>query len=126
LRRITKAFYDKIYEHPWLGKYFETIDRDHIASQQAEFMQGVLGGPQIYRGRTPGTAHPHIEIAEKAIDLRQELLRQPLAELRVRKDIAEHWLKLDEAFRQRLIKDKGACSKRYGTDKLIVAPPSSR
>ncbi|MCP4445840.1 MAG: hypothetical protein GY811_10925, partial [Myxococcales bacterium] len=46
LRRITKAFYDKIYEHPWLGKYFETIDRDHIASQQAEFMQGVLGGPQ--------------------------------------------------------------------------------
>ncbi len=126
LRRITAVFYDKVYEHPWLKKYFENVDKDHIASQQAEFMQGVLGGPPIYCGRTPGTAHPHIEITEKAFDLRQELLRQTLVELRVRRDIAEKWLALDEAFRKRLIKGKAGCKKRYGNDVMVFAPPLAR
>lgn len=126
LRRVTKVFYDKVYEHGWLKKYFENIDRDHIASQQAEFMQGVLGGPQIYRGRTPGTAHPHIEITVKAFDLRQELLRQTLVELRIAPPIAKKWLALDEAFRKRLVKDKAACTKRYGNDDLVLAPPLAR
>ncbi len=126
LRNVTRVFYDKVYRHPWLKTYFEHIDQDHIASQQAEFMQGVLGGPAIYRGRTPGTAHPHIEITAKAFDLRQELLRQTLVELCIHPDITKRWLALDEAFRKRLVKDRANCRKRYGSDKIIVAPPQSQ
>lgn len=126
LRRVTKAFYDKVYEHPWLSTYFAHIDKDHIASQQAEFMQGALGGPQIYRGRTPGSAHVHIEITPKAFDLRQELLRQTLRELNIRPDIAKRWLALDEAFRRKLVQNGENCSKRCPSDRIIYAPPQSR
>ena len=126
LRRVNKLFYEKVYAHPWLKKYFANVEQDQIASQQSEFMQGVLGGPKIYRGRTPGTAHPHIEITEKAFNMRQEMLRQALEETRIDPEIARRWLALDEAFRQRLIQGLDQCTKRYGTDQIVRAPPGAK
>jgi len=122
LRRITSAFYDKVYAHPWLSKMFVAIDKDHIASQQAEFMQGALGGPKIYCGKKPAVAHPHIEISHKSFDLRQELLRQTLVELRIDREIAERWLAMDEAFRGRLVKGAAGCQKRFFTDRIVYEP----
>ena len=42
LLAITRAFYDKVYRHRWLSKFFAYVDQDHIARQQADFMAGVL------------------------------------------------------------------------------------
>lgn len=121
LRRVTKVFYDKVYDHPWLSQFFATIDKDHIASQQAEFMQGALGGPKIYCGRKPTDAHPHIHITDESFDLRQELLRQSLVEVGIDAPIAARWLALDEAFRSRLVKSRGECHKRFPSDTIIAA-----
>lgn len=121
LHRITTLFYEKVYAHPWLSKFFVDVEQEHIASQQAEFMQGVLGGRRIFCGRLPGAAHPHIRITEEAFDLRQELLRETLVELGVDEETRQRWLILDEAFRGRLVKTIDECEKRYASD-IIIAP----
>ncbi|MGR3317878.1 MAG: globin domain-containing protein [Candidatus Anammoxibacter sp.] len=60
LEVITKIFYDKIYDHPWLSLFFKNIKQEIIESQQVDFMQGFLGGKKVYCGQLPVQAHKHM------------------------------------------------------------------
>jgi len=44
LEKVHKLFYDKLYEHPWLKKFFLHIEQKLIENQQTDFMVSNMGG----------------------------------------------------------------------------------
>lgn len=123
LQRVHKIFYGKLLEHPWLRGFFEGVPRSHLESQQSEFMCGVFGGPRIYGGRPPKTAHTHLFITEDVFLTRHELLKQSLVEEGIRPDLREKWLAYDMRMLKVLVKkDVSECFGRYKNEPVISVP----
>ncbi len=123
LIRINKVFYDKVYKHPWLKQYFVEIPQQHIEDQQIDFMQKVLGGTNVYVGKTPAVTHNHMFIPDELFDVRKQLLIEAFEETHADAKLVEKWLALDESFR-RLIINKSAdeCTARFKTDPILNFP----
>ncbi|MGB0495593.1 MAG: group I truncated hemoglobin [Kangiellaceae bacterium] len=120
LEHISKIFYDKIYDDPWLKQYFAEIPQEHIERQQVAFMQAALGGENLYCGQTPPTAHKHMYITEELFQARQLLLDEAFAECNASPLLIEKWIRIDEAFFNRIVKSSPEeCEKRYKSDKIL-------
>lgn len=121
LEKAMKVFYDKVYEHPWLGLYFQEIDQDTIESQQVDFMIGALGGPKnVYSGRLPVEAHQNMFVTEELFDLREEILKEALIEVKASQELIDRWMKIDQAFKAAIVKRKiSDCKKTFVTDDII-------
>ena len=104
LRQVHKLFYDKVYTHPWLGKFFSKHDQQLIENQQTDFMAQKFGGPRNYLGKEPQYAHEHMYITQELFDLRQCILRTALEEAKVEAELIERWLSIDSAFQKQVVK----------------------
>ncbi len=123
IAKVNEVFYDLVYKDPWLGLVFQGTDQDHIARQQTDFMLGAFGGPKIYAGRSPKDAHPHININEEMWDLREKHLRAAFVKTNFPPDLQVKWIRIDEAFKQAILKKSVAdCQKRFNLD-VIIDPP---
>jgi len=103
LERVHKRFYDKVYAHPWLGKFFEGHRQALIENRQTQFMAEKMGGPIVYPGKAPEVAHKAMYITEELFELRQQLLRESLEEDGLDEALIERWLKIDSAFRHKIV-----------------------
>mgnify|MGYP000001357606 CR=1 FL=1 len=123
LIEINKVFYDKVYDHPWLKQYFQAIPQQHIEDQQIDFMQKVLGGKNVYVGKTPPATHNHMFIPDELFDVRKKLLIEAFEECNTAAELTDKWLTLDESFR-RLITNKSSleCKSRFKTDPILSFP----
>ena len=126
LDKVHKIFYDKIYAHAWIGKYFHGIQQEIIETQQSDFMAQAMGGPAMYLGKLPIAAHKHMLITEELFELRTQLLIESLKEAGVSEKNKELWLKIDQAFKKGIVKKTvSECSLRFNTDEIInVKKPS--
>jgi hemoglobin len=123
VRAVHRIFYDRVYEHPWLCRYFEGVERQVIENQQTDFMVQAMGGPDAYCGKYPVPAHAHMFITEELFDLRHRLLADSIRDAGVCEALAARWLKIDEAFKGRLCKKSPAdCVGRFKTEPIIVVP----
>jgi len=123
LQKINKVFYDKIFTDPWLSIVFKGIDQEFIQSQQTDFMLFAMGGPKRYSGRGPDQAHPHIFISEEMWQHRENILKSSFSEIAAPIFIAEKWLKIDQAFKSKIVmKDPSGCKPRYAVDEFIIVP----
>lgn len=123
LEKVHKIFYDILYAHPWLGQYFTGLQQHFIEAQQTDFMTSAMGGPEVYCGKFPPQAHKHMYITDELFSLRQSLLKQSLKKANVPDELAEKWLKIDGAFRGRLVKKSLAdCEKRHLADHILNFP----
>jgi len=123
LQRVHKIFYDKIYRHPWLKLYFAGVTQTVIENQQTDFMAQAMGGPSRYSGKLPVPAHKHMFITEELFETRGRLLEESLREAGVPEDLGARWLKIDRAFKGRLVKRSAAeCEGRYKTEPIMVIP----
>jgi len=104
LSRVHKIFYDKVYAHPWIGKFFEGFNQQVIEDHQSSFMGEKFGGP-AYRGKPLRQVHENMYITQDLADLRHELLRESLIEAQVPDNLTERWLKIDTAFMSHVIKE---------------------
>jgi len=121
LERVHRIFYQKIFDHPWLKGFFAGVPRKHLESQQTDFMAGVFGGPKIYSGRPPKTAHSHLFITEEVFLLRHELLEQALTEAKIRPDLKARWLDHDMRMKDLLVKNSvSECEGRYRNEPVLV------
>ena len=121
LQRVHKIFYDKIYRHPWLKLYFAGVTQTVIENQQTDFMAQAMGGPSRYSGKLPVPAHKHMFITEELFEARGRLLEESLREAGVPEDLGARWLKIDRAFKGRLVKRSEAeCEGRYKTEPIMV------
>ena len=126
LEAVHKRFYDKIYAHVWIGKFFQGIDQKHIESQQTDFIAMLFGGPKAYSGRMPVDAHEHIMIDDEIFALRTSLLLESLTESGVGQVEIEDWLRIDGAFKKVLIKKSlSDCKRRYFSDAILDVPNPS-
>ncbi len=127
LEKVRKVFYDKVYEHEWLGLFFKEIDQVHIENQQTDFMTKALGGPALYSGRLPIPAHKHMFIPDDLFKLRHEILKASLIECKVEEECIAAWLKIDKAFQSGITKKSPSdCEKRFFTDDLIIIKNPSK
>lgn len=123
LERVHKLFYDKLYAHPWLKDFFTPIDQKLIENQQTDFMTSNMGGGKIYSGGLPKNVHRHMFVSEEMFEVRKSLLQESLAECGVPGDLAERWIRIDEAFKKSVVKnDISHCEKRYATDEILNIP----
>lgn len=105
LQRVHKVFYDKVYAHPWLGRFFEGHDQAAIEQRQTRFMAEKMGADVDYFGKDPGMAHRQMYITRELYDLRHDLLRQTLEEVGVPAVLRRRWLAIDYAFIRLVVKD---------------------
>ena len=105
LRKVHKIFYDKIYAHPWIGKFFAGHIQEAIEARQTSFMAEKMGGDVTYYGKDMKMAHRQMFITQELFDLRSQLLRQSLNEAGVSDELATRWLKIDRAFSGQIVKD---------------------
>ncbi len=123
VEKITTAFYEKIYADPWLSQFFEGIPQPHIEKQQNDFMQAALGGFNKYGGKTPPSAHQHINITEEVYAAREAFLEEAFAECQSHPDMIDMWRKVDETFKRRVVKEsKDECIMRYPAEGIRDFP----
>lgn len=121
LEKVHKIFYDKMYAHPWMGKFFADISQQVIENQQTDFMVQNFGGPSNYVGKLPIPAHKHMYITEEMFMVRQKMLEESLIEAGVSPEHRAKWLKIDGAFRPGIVKNKVEdCEKRFFTDEILI------
>jgi len=98
MTRIHKSFYDKMYAHAWLGKFFEGHSQEAIELRQTQFMAEKMGADSPYPGRELPLAHRRMYITEEQLELRRDLLRESLQEEGLSETLIRRWLKIDGAF----------------------------
>lgn len=103
LQWVHKIFYDKVYAHPWLGKFFEGHSQVAIEGRQTSFMAEKMGGPVEYMGKHPKMAHRHMYITEELFELRRQLLAESLREAGLSDELSERWLRIDSAFMNHIV-----------------------
>lgn len=104
IEKVHKVFYDKIYSHPWLGKFFEGHDQEAIELRQTQFMGLKFGGDITYPGMELKLAHRRMYITPELFDLRQGTLRESLEEVGIAEPLILRWLKIDSAFNSHIVK----------------------
>lgn len=123
LERVHKKFYDRVFNHPVLGAFFETKPQEIQENQQTDFLAGEFGGPRIYCGRLPGDAHQHLFITDEHFELRHAILAAVLDECGIAPELRDRWLAVDRRFKSQIVKQTiDDCRKRYNKDTIIVAP----
>ena len=127
LKKVHKIFYDKVYAHPWLGKFFEGHSQEAIENRQTSFMAVKMGGDVTYMGKEPRMAHRAMYITEELFDLRTELLRDSLKEAGVPLDLIERWIKIDNAFKKQIVKDsiEDFYKTTWKYEKRVIVPKGS-
>jgi len=98
LQRVHKRFYDKVYAHPWLGRFFEGHDQQAIELRQTQFMAEKFGSDVRYPGMALELAHRRMYIPEELLKERQQLLRESLEEEDLSISQIRRWLTVDHAF----------------------------
>lgn len=124
LQRVHKTFYDKVYAHPWLGKFFEGHDQQAIENRQTSFMAGKMGGKVDYLGKEPYMAHRAMYITSELFDIRTQILRDSLNEEGVDQVLIEKWIKIDNAFKKQIVKKdiEAFYANSWKWEKRIIIP----
>lgn len=123
LVRVNKAFYQRIFDDPWLSQMFQGVRREHIENQQTDFILSAFGGPKFYYGKSPADAHPHIFVNEQIWQRREQYLKEAFVETNFPPEYAQRWLKIDEAFKARIMKRSlDDCTRRYRSDDILYFP----
>lgn len=127
LHKVHKIFYDKIYAHPWLGQFFIGHSQRAIELRQTQFMAEKMGSTTddvTYLGKDPYMAHRAFYINDELFDLRSALLRESLVEFGLAPALIERWLKIDNAFRRKIVKP--SIAEFYATtwkwEKRVIIP----
>lgn len=121
LARVHRILYNKLFADPWLSGYFVRTKREIVESQQNDFWAGLMGGPNVYGGRSPRHAHVHMFIPAEAFAARHALLGDALTEAGVAADLREKWLKMDAGFERAIVnKSPDECHGRYPAETVII------
>lgn len=123
IEKIHKKFYDDLYAHPGLSKFFEEMPQEIIEKQQTDFMIGAMGGPKCYLGKNPVKSHLNMYITEELFDLRHRMLEKAIREVgsSLKEDLIEKWLKIDYAFKTAIVKKSiDECQRLFNTQEILA------
>ena len=118
--KVNTSFYEFIYKDEWFKQVFCNVAQDVITRQQTDFIIQAFGGPSNYCGRMPADAHPHIFVDEHMWQLREDYLIDAFKINNTPEEIRIKWLKIDNAFKNAIVKKSvDDCKKRFNSDDII-------
>jgi truncated hemoglobin YjbI len=121
--KVHKIFYDKAFTHDWLKKFFTDKPQQVLEDQQTDFMIQLMGGPRVYGGKSPKSAHQHMLITDELFTLRAQLLSDAIKEAGIADDLRQEWLNADAALKKSIVKTSiGECSTAYPTQPILNFP----
>ena len=121
--KVHKLFYDKAYADPWLGKFFTDKPQQVLENQQTDFMVQLMGGPKIYGGKSPKSAHQHIVITDELFELRSTMLSESIKEAGIADSLRQEWLDADRTFKRALEKNsEEECTRAYPNQPILNFP----
>jgi len=120
LINVHKIFYDKVYAHQWLRKYFTDKPQEILESQQTDFMGQLIGGPKVYSGKSPKFAHQHMVISEELFELRSQMLSDSIKKAGINDELREEWLAADAALKRAILKSsEEECVRAYPNQPIL-------
>lgn len=129
LRKVHKLFYDKVYAHPWLGRFFAGHSQTAIEDRQTSFMGEKMRGDVTYMGKDLKTVHETMYITQELFEIRRALLDESIREAGLPDELRERWLRMDSAFAKSVVKDSKedflAMSWPYKKH-IVIPPPENR
>lgn len=118
--KVHKIFYDRVYVHDWLSKYFTDKPQEVLENQQTDFMVQLMGGPKIYGGKAPKFAHQHMVITEELFELRAQMLSDAIRDAGVPDDLRKEWLAADAVLKKSIVKKSAdECTRAYATQVIL-------
>lgn len=125
IERAHVRFYDEMFEHPWLGRFFYGKNKEALIGKQTKFMVAAFGGPNEYVGEPPALAHMHMLITEEMALVREEILKRAILTEGLGEDIVKRWLKIDRSFWPAINKTsvEECVTKCFGQAPLVVRKP---
>lgn len=125
LRKVHKLFYDKVYAHPWLGKFFAGHSQTAIEERQTSFMGEKMGGDVTYMGKDLKTVHETMYITQELFEIRSTLLDESIREAGLPDKLRDRWLRMDGAFAKAIVKDskEDFLARSWPYKKHILVPP---
>lgn len=65
---VVDEFYKRILQDERVAHYFTHLDMEQQRNHQTAFMSSVVGGPQLYAGRSMAEAHAHLKLSKADFD----------------------------------------------------------
>lgn len=104
IRKVHQAFYDRLFEDPWVGQFFYGKSKEVLVRKQTQFMVGAFGGPHVYRGDTPAIVHMNMFITDEVASIRERYLRHAILSQGLSESIADRWQAVDRLYRPSIVK----------------------
>lgn len=109
LARIARTFYDKVYAHPWIGRFFDHIDQSRQEIKLVRFLRMAWheSADAEIQGRYLEQEHAHMRITGALFDLRQTLLAEALREHAHPEPLVQAFLAFNERWRRFVVSTHG-------------------
>jgi hemoglobin len=124
LHAIARRFYDKVYAHPWLGRFFAGIDQPRQQQKLVRFLLMSWHDPAFgqLQGEYLRDEHAHLYVTAALFELRHELLAQALREHGLPEASAAALLEWNERWRPYVVKASvDECSDAFA-GKIVEIP----
>lgn len=126
LHAIAHAFYDKVYAHPWIGRFFEGVDQAHQELKLVRFFHMSWHDPVFgqLQGQYLKEEHAHMYIPAALFDVRQELFAAAMRERGHDEALVEAFLAFNETWRPYVVKaSPRECTDAYSGHAILEVPP---
>jgi len=106
LNKILTDFYVDAFQDSRLGGFFKGFTTDRLIQKQYNFLYQLLTGEKVYFGSRPRNAHHWMVISDELFDYREDLLFYHARKHGLAEHLIDRLRKMDEIFRNRMVKDK--------------------
>ncbi|WP_266215163.1 group I truncated hemoglobin [Paraliomyxa miuraensis] len=125
LSALAKTFYDKVYAHPWIGRFFRHVDQARQEVKLVRFLLLSWGDASFgsYQGQYLREEHANLYITDELFDLRQALFAETLREHGHGGALVGAFLAFNERWRSFVVKRSvQECEPTYPGEEIVVVP----
>jgi len=125
LHAIARAFYDKVYAHPWIGRFFQGVDQARQELKLVRFFHMSWQDPMYaeLQGQYLKEEHAHMLITGELFDVRQALMAEAMRELGHDEALVRAFLAFNEAWRPYVVKaSRAECTDAFTGHALVEHP----
>lgn len=125
LHAIARVFYDKVYAHPWIGRFFRGVDQSRQELKLVRFFHLSWDDPMGdgFQGQYLEDEHAHMYITGELFDLRQELFAAAMRELGHEEPLVQRFLAFNDRWRPYVVKASvDECSDAFTGHGIVQVP----
>jgi hemoglobin len=126
LYAIARVFYDKVYAHPWIGRFFHGVDQARQEQKLVRFFHLSWHDPRDapLQGKYLEQEHAHLHITPALFELRQALFAEAVRERGHDEALVQAFLAFNDMWRPYVVKASiDECSAAYAGHIVDVPPP---